>query len=94
MASLVDINYRDWINARETVQFFKLKVCLTFGSRYSRIDQVKFLQASSTNFTWCILKYPDPFDDLIFTPFTIRSGVEGQKINLVTKVLLKTYTVM
>ena len=32
-----------------------------FWSRYSRMDQVKFLKTVIHNFTWSILEYVDPF---------------------------------
>ena len=42
---------------------------MTYGSKYSRTDQVKFLEdnllkAVFHNFTWSILEHLDPEDDI------------------------------
>ena len=38
----------------------------TFGSKYSRMDQVKFVEYSLKRFIWCILKYLDPLALSVF----------------------------
>ena len=42
-----------------------LGVLTSFGTKYSRMDQVKFLRLSSTNFTQSILEYFDSFYSLV-----------------------------
>ena len=34
---------------------------LKYGSRYSRMDRVKFFKVVSTNFAWSILEYLDEY---------------------------------
>ena len=42
---------------------FNLRVFFhDIGSRYSRMDQVRFVEESLKKFTWSILEYLDPYD--------------------------------